>query len=232
MIKGIHTIDFHAHILPGADHGSSGPKMTLEQLALMNNVGVDTVVATPHFYPNYHTVDGFLERVEDAVSLLPKDDAPRPRICLGAEVLYYGGMEEMEDLDKLCIRGTDILLLELPISVWDMELFDTVARLAKKKTVVLAHIDRYLPKQEDEIDALLESGAIAQINASSLFHFSTKGKIMRYVNEGLVCAIGSDLHEVDKKAYHHFADAHKKLGDSFERIMEVSAALLKNAERI
>ncbi|MEE3459824.1 MAG: CpsB/CapC family capsule biosynthesis tyrosine phosphatase, partial [Candidatus Faecousia sp.] len=41
-------IDFHAHILPGADHGSDGLETSLRQLALAEEAGVDTIVATPH----------------------------------------------------------------------------------------------------------------------------------------------------------------------------------------
>ena len=40
--------DFHAHILPGADHGSDGMETSLTQLALAEAAGVDTIIATPH----------------------------------------------------------------------------------------------------------------------------------------------------------------------------------------
>ena len=44
-------IDFHAHILPGADHGSRDVKTTKAQLEMLAGAGVKAVVATPHFYP-------------------------------------------------------------------------------------------------------------------------------------------------------------------------------------
>ncbi len=232
MINGMKIIDFHSHILPGADHGSSGLQMTSEQLALMEKSGVDTVVATPHFYPNLHTVEQFEATVSRCVEDIWSLELPRPRICIGAEVLYYEGMERMENIDRLCIKGTDILLFELPLAHWDMEVFDTVRRLARKYTLVLAHIDRYISDHEEEIELLIDSGALAQINVSSLYSFSVKKKIMPYIKDGRVCAIGSDLHEVDKKAYKHFAEAYKKLGDDYAAIMERSRELLKNAEKI
>lgn len=40
-------MDFHAHILPGADHGSRDLDHSLRQLRAAKAVGVDTIVATP-----------------------------------------------------------------------------------------------------------------------------------------------------------------------------------------
>ena len=66
MSNELRIIDFHAHILPGADHGSSGLEESLNQLALIRAAGVDTVVATPHFYPHRHTPEEFLQATASA----------------------------------------------------------------------------------------------------------------------------------------------------------------------
>lgn len=223
-------IDFHAHILPGADHGSDGMEMTAKQMALMNDAGVDTVVATPHFYPNRHSTEFFIQKISESADKLVSAEIERPKLCIGTEVLFCDGLDRMENLNKLCIRGTDVLLLELPNDRWEMPLLETVKRLTKNYTVVLAHIDRYIEHREAEIDYLLEIGALAQINASSLFSFSVKRKLKPYVNDGLICAIGSDIHEVDKKVCKHFTGAQKKLGDEYFAIMERSQKLLDSAE--
>ena len=226
------VIDFHAHILPNADHGSDGLQTSLDQLKLLHNTGVDTVVATPHFYPHRHTCASFAEKITASCDTLSQRDGTAPNICLGAEVLYCDGIDHMEDLDGLCIKGTDLLLLELPTDVWERSLFDTVKQLTKKYRVVLAHIDRYVHKQSEEIDFLLEMGALAQINASSLFSFSTKRKLKPYIEEGLIVALGTDLHGADKKACKYFADADKKLGDEYFEIMKRTNALLEEALHI
>ena len=59
-------IDFHAHILPGADHGSDGLETSKAQLGCLFKEGITRVVATPHFYPQRHSVDTFLERRDRA----------------------------------------------------------------------------------------------------------------------------------------------------------------------
>ena len=225
------TVDFHAHILPSADHGSNGIDMTREQLSLAKNADVDIIVATPHFYPNMHTPNEFYDMVSTAAKQIEDANLSRPEICLGAEVLICENMENMEGIDKLCIRGTDILLVELPFSAWSNDLCYTVKKLSSRYTLVLAHVDRYIEAEPDKIASFIRDGALAQINASSLFYHSVKKKISPLVKEGAVCAIGSDLHKIDKKAYAQFKKSQKKLGEDYLKIMERSAQLLDNAEK-
>lgn len=43
------SLDYHAHILPGCDHGSSSVDMSLKQINMAKEAGVQTICATPHF---------------------------------------------------------------------------------------------------------------------------------------------------------------------------------------
>lgn len=223
-------IDFHAHILPCADHGSDGLQTSLEQLALINNAGVSAVVATPHFYPNFHTVEQFSSTVSAAAEELAGASSERPLIGLGAEVLYCEGIEDMDGLSRLCIRGTRLLMLELPLADWDKSIIYSVKRLTDSYTVVLAHIDRYMDVCPDVIDALMSLGALAQINASALFYTPMRKKLTPYITNGQIFALGSDLHMADKKSYAQFEKAKKKLGAEFDSIMARSERLLDGAE--
>ena len=232
MKNSTEIIDFHAHVLPAADHGSNSPETSKTQMALLTGAGVDTVVATPHFYPDYHTISDFLYAADSGAELI-RDFENRPKLCLGAEVLYCNGLDTMEGLDKLCIRGTNTLLLELPFSDdWDMNMFYTVRRLGKKYNLVLAHIDRYLGIQPEGIDIFLSMGISAQVNASALFSASNFWKLSPYINDGRICALGSDLHMTDKKACMAFARSKKRLGKEFFKIMERTKALIDGAETI
>ena len=232
MKNSTEIIDFHAHVLPSADHGSDSPETSRSQMALLRGAGVDTVVATPHFYPNLHTISDFTFMVDECVDKI-RDMVDRPQICIGAEVLYCSGLDTMEGLERLCIRGTRTLLLELPLTdEWDMDLYYTVIRLSKTYDLVLAHIDRYLPAQHEIIDAFLSMGIPAQINASSLFSAHTKKRLLPYIREGLIYAIGSDLHMADKKTCVTFAKAEKPLGKEYFEIMKRTETLLRDAQRI
>ena len=55
-------IDFHSHVLPGIDDGSSGVKESIAMLQSMARSGITHVVATPHFYAQYDSPERFLKR--------------------------------------------------------------------------------------------------------------------------------------------------------------------------
>ncbi len=223
-------IDFHAHILPRADHGSSGIEESRQQMRLIEPNGVDTMVATPHFYPEQHQIDEFLLRIDQATRELAAEQIPFVRrLCLGAEVLYCEHIDKMEHLEKLCIRGTKVMLLELPLGAWNDSLFDTIELLLRRFTIVLAHIDRYVREQADGIATLLEMGALAQINAYSLFSFGDRHRLTPFLGSESFVALGSDLHNLDEKSYQKFLTADKKLGALHPTVMARSAALLEGA---
>ena len=45
-------IDWHSHVLPQMDDGSKSAEESLAMLKMQSEQGVDTVIATPHFYAN------------------------------------------------------------------------------------------------------------------------------------------------------------------------------------
>ena len=105
-------VDFHAHILPGADHGSDSVETSLKQLTLAKNASVNTIIATPHFYPHVHSVEEFLKiRNQAYISLESAKEADMPKIILGAEVLLCVGIDRLAGIDKLCIEGTKTILI-------------------------------------------------------------------------------------------------------------------------
>lgn len=53
------TLDYHAHVLPGCDHGSDGVETSRKQLAMAAVAGIRTVCATPHFYPHKESIPSF-----------------------------------------------------------------------------------------------------------------------------------------------------------------------------
>ena len=229
-------IDFHSHILCGVDHGSDSIGTSLSQLKLMKENGTDTAIATSHFYPEQMTVAQFLDKVasvEEQMASAASDIGID--VYVGAEILVCDGLDKIENLDKLCIRGTNCMLLEIPfVDVWIGGAVRAIEHIIDKGfDVVLAHIDRYLPRYENEIDHLISYGATAQINASAFAPFGIKKKALSYVEAGCVYALGSDLHGVDKKAYRDFSALKKRLGSQyFEDIMQRSEALLTTAEKL
>lgn len=229
------VIDFHSHVLPAADHGCKDLKTSILQLQLMHKYNVQTVVATPHFYPHVHRVDRFVDNVNNAVCELSQAGIHLPiNVAIGTEVLLCNGLDQMDGLERLCIRGTNTLLLELPVKPLKQDGLDTVERIMSKGlTIVLAHIDRYLRINPQDIDELLSMGALAQINASGLTSHGRRKRLAPYIeNKKHICAIGSDLHGNDKRQYKPFCKSQKILGERFDEIMCRAEKLLSGAEMI
>jgi protein-tyrosine phosphatase len=201
-------IDFHSHILPKLDDGSKSTDMSLQMLEVSRAYGVDVMVATPHFYVNYNTVDKFLDqRAASYKALRDKIDARKtevPDIRLGAEVYYFNNMSELPGLEKLCIEGTRHLLLEMPFTEWTSRMVAEVEKLVYDNSIVpvIAHLDRYLSfqKHNSYINDMLAMGALVQMNADYINGFFTKMNALSLIKKGVVDLLGSDCHNMDKRA--------------------------------
>ena len=218
-------VDFHSHILPGADHGSASVETSLKQLKLASDAGVTRIIATPHFYPHRHTLDKFLQRREEcANALYSACEGTVPDVKIGAEVLLCEGLEKFPGLDKLCLNGTNYLLIELPFSDFRQEYCDTIEKIQKSGLkVILAHVDRY---EKENIEQLIDIGVERlQVNADSLDKMFKPKHILEWAKRGYVIALGSDIHNYDAKAYKHFTKAKSVLSDSLEIIRKKSGEI-------
>ncbi len=227
-------IDWHSHVLPALDDGSHDVEESLALLRMLSEQGVKKVVATPHFYANDESVADFIARrqksFEDLMKVYPEN---LPDILLGAEVRYYTGIEKLEDLSKLCIGDSKLLLLEMPMERWTEYTVRELTRIANSKSIklVLAHIERYLSLQNNDIlQKLYESGILMQVNGSFFTGITTKRKAISFLQDGMIHFIGSDCHNVKnrpprlEKTYEIIS---KKLGsDNLTRFNEYGKSLL------
>lgn len=218
-------IDFHAHVLPAADHGSANLETSLEQLRLAELAGITTLIATPHFYPQLEELDSFLERRQMCWEQLQGAYRGPIQLRLGAEVHMCQGLDHMEDLAKLCIDGTNVLLLELGFRGWSKEVQDTAVRIQEESPFVpvLAHIDRYDPRG---IDELLSSRIRAQLNADAFIRLFGRKKLLSWIDNGAVVALGSDIHGTEI-GYRNFLKAQTFLKERFDTVMRRTDELLK-----
>ena len=205
----IDICDFHAHILPGADHGSASLNISLRQLELAKAYGVNRIVAAPHYYPDKETVESFLSRRAKAYDILSKHIPVGTFVALGAEVLICENFENLPGLEKLTIAETNVLLLELPTHHYDESFYFTVSALIERGfKIVLAHAERY---DAYHIDELIELGTEIQLNVSSVSPvFYKHPDAVRWLKSGAVTAIGSDIHGTDKSHYRKFKLAIKR----------------------
>ncbi len=192
--------DFHSHILPAVDDGSRSLSESLAMLKSLCEQGVTTVVATPHFNANRESVDSFLARRDRAAAEL-RAAAPdgMPRLLCGAEVRYYSGISRLEGLDRLCMEGSRLLLLEMPMERWTEYIVSELVSLTGRGNIVLAlaHVERYMRYQKaDTLHRLYECGIIMQFNADFFLDFFTRRRAMAMLSRGEVHLIGSDCHNM------------------------------------
>ena len=216
--------DFHSHIIPRLDHGSSNVETSLWQVNAAKKAGISRIVATSHFYANATDVSRFYAQREKCFSELQRALPPdAPEIMLGAEVLVFENLDRMPYVEKLCIVGTNVFLAELPMNSVDDSIADTIRHLISRGLdVVLAHADRY---DTDIIDACVDAGAKIQLNADGLLEHRNKKRCLRWIDDGSVYALGSDIHGKGKN-YEYFRKAIKILGDRSAEIFAKTNALL------
>lgn len=196
-------IDWHNHVLPKMDDGSHNVAESIAMMQAQAAQGVTTVIATPHFYANDESVASFIHRRSRAAEQLREQWQDNlPQLRLGAEVHYYPGISRMEDLSALCIEGSKLLLLEMPMSRWTDRMVRELIELSGRDGIclVLAHIDRYLSLQDKEVwPRLLENGILMQTNASFFSAFTTKRKALALLREGYIHLLGSDCHNMTSR---------------------------------
>lgn len=216
-------LDFHSHILPGIDDGSSDLKTTKKMLELLKAQGVDCVCATPHFYYDELSPKAFFENRKKAFDMVLKgtNQNERPKLVLGAEVYYFSGIDMFENIEDFCLDGTRFLLLELPFSKWNSMVYSSLEKLKRnwEITPVIAHYERYFSYNPPRVslDRIVEAGALIQCNASFFTGVLTRHRALRLLKDGFVQFIGTDCHNLDtrKPNFSEAADIiYKKLGEA------------------
>ena len=212
-------------MLPAVDHGSDNLETSIKQLVIAKKYGVTDVVATSHFYPHSRKAGAFFDRRDSAYDLLLHSASTvGVNLLLGAEVLMCNAIDSHPDIDRLCIRGTKILLFELPYVDFQTEYCRSIFNLVSNGyEIVMAHADRYNPSW---IEETVEAGAKLQLNAGALSLFSQR-KYRLWLEHGDVVAIGSDIHRDNAAAYRAFSRA-ARIASKYPAITDFSNRLLSN----
>lgn len=220
-------IDFHAHILPCADHGSKNIETSLKQVNLAKRAGISTIVATPHFYMNSDNIEAFVERREKSYNELMtalKQHNIDMNIVKASEVTLEVDLFKIKDFSPLCIGNTNYMLLEMPMDLnwtpWHYSAVDELVAIGVEP--IIAHINRY---PTFYLNKLFEKDVLFQVNVEAFKHFSSRMKLIKKYNDGFVNLIGSDVHHFSMDTYYEF----KKYSSKYPKIFE---ELNANAKRI
>ena len=209
-------IDFHSHILPKIDDGSSCTNESIEMLTLTKQQGIDHIVATPHFYASETNPAEFIsrrngsyKRLNDAVS-----GTNLPKIIPGAEVSYFEGISDCETLDSLKILGTSLIMIEMPMCKWSERMLTELDAIYSKTGLVplIAHIDRYIRILHDKklADKLSGLPVLIQANAKFFIDRKTSKLALSMLAKNKIHLLGSDCHNTVSRP--------QNLGDAVEII--------------
>ena len=210
-------IDFHSHVLPGMDDGSSSVSESLAMLQMMKSQGFDTVAATPHFYASQDYPENFLRRRKSAQQELERELEFRggaeewadslPKLVMGAEVAYFRGMSQSKVLQELVIEGTRAVLVEMPMSRWTDSMYEELEAIHRVQGLIpiVAHVDRYLGRFRDYgiPQALAQLPVLVQANASFFlgdgggFSGGSVRKALKMLEREQIHLLGSDAHNMN-----------------------------------
>lgn len=204
----MHIIDCHTHILPGIDDGSESVEMTRDLLGLEKKDGVSDIIFTPHFYASRNSISRFLEKREESynkvLDIIENTGFDKDNLYVGAEVYYFENISKAEELCKLCISGTNYILIEMPFAQWTKKNVDEIEYIIKnrKMNVIIAHLERFykFQKNKEFFNRLLDMDLIIQLNGEAFLEsFFVKRWADKLIASKTNIILGSDCHNLNSR---------------------------------
>jgi len=199
-------VDFHTHILPEIDDGSSGLSESIAMLRKQAEQGIAHVIATPHFYAKYDSPERFLRRRDLAEARLREEMSKYdglPKLSVGAEVYYFSGISDSDSIQELTFSGGQCILIEMPTPPWTEQMYRELEGIWSKKGLIpiVAHVDRYIsPFRTHHIpERLSKLPVLVQANAEFFLRKATAGMAVRMLRDGRIHLLGSDCHDLSER---------------------------------
>lgn len=200
--------DIHAHILPDVDDGSTCMEETLAMAAAAVNSGVSTLICTPHSPPPQQAA-AYAAHIDRQVRVLQRvlrqENLPL-RVLPGMEILAGDAtLSLLESGHLLTLNGSRYVLLEFEFFESPDYMTYHLHRLLERRFVpVVAHPERYAAVQENPLLAAewRAAGCPIQLNKGSLpgrFGPQVQRAAIQLLNAGVVDAVASDAHGVDRR---------------------------------
>jgi len=237
-MEEIRIFDIHSHIIFGVDDGSKSIDESIHMIKQAYDLGVRSMVATPHHALPKYMVESSVLREK---LLLLKERLVKEQIgvniYLGNEIyMSVDTINELLDGTCLGINDTKYLLFECPFygEVQALKSYIFELKLNGYK-VIFAHPERYefIQKDISILEELIDLGIYVQLNMASLTGFygkSVKKTAKKMIKKHMVHFLGSDLHRENSRVLHFSDTTHylkKKLAP--EMFLEV---MFKNGEKM
>lgn len=212
-------IDFHSHIIPNIDDGSTSMKDTINMINEARQAGFTEIISTSHYIQKYYDLDCF-ER-EKILDIIKKKVSEKKEIniklYLGSEIYFTPEIIELVKNKKAStINNTRYLLFELPMNTKPLFVKEMVYKLMQNGYIpIIAHPERYSYVQENirYIEELAGMGVLFQSNYGSIIGIygnSAKKTLKKLLKNNLISFLGSDVHRTGQ-IYPKIPKALKKL---------------------
>lgn len=229
------VFDIHSHIIPKVDDGSENVRESVGMLNLLQKQGVDKVIATPHFYTDKYRLDDYLENVakEYYRLQLSMQGQELPEMLLGYEVYFFRGISSFDGLEKLCINGSNYILIEMPYAKLSKRVVVELTDIAINRGLIpiIAHVDRYFKYSDlKELIGIFKDGLFkGQVNADSFASGLNRRKALALLESGCCQYLGSDAHNMTSRPPHidkALEYIEKKIGWRYINQIDRESALL------
>lgn len=227
-------IDFHSHILPGIDDGAKTVEDSINLIKEEMKQGVNTIVLTPHFYPDKQNLSEFLGKRDAAFKKLKfalSIENIDVELLLGAEVRFSRLLEGSESV-SLSFGEPQLVMVELSSHMCPPDVSATINRIQMNGMIpILAHVDRYpyLYKRPDLLYYWVDAGAFAQFNVDHyLDNKETRSFVNAAIKHNLIHIPGTDTHSMSKRPPRMRECLHEMPLELKRKLLDNSEMLLKN----
>ena len=198
-------IDIHSHILPGLDDGPMHISECLEAAVRYLQVGIDCVIATPHYIPGSRwtaSSERVMEIMGQTQQALIDADLPL-QLLPGMEIALSDGLcHSFADHHLLTLGQQGFFLIEFPIhSSLLAPAQSSIDRLLNGNDYrfVIGHPERCVIFQQnrDLLEKFVASGLLVQVNIGSvlgLYGKNVRDTAYNFLASGLVHFLATDCH--------------------------------------
>lgn len=236
-------IDFHSHIIPNIDDGSSSLEESINLIKEAEKAGFTAVISTSHYIEGYYDYNQeerkkYLENLYNV-----ENNDKNVKLYLGSEIYITEDMFELIEQEKAStINNSRYILFELPMNSKTFLAKEIVYRAIEKGYLpIIAHPERYTYVQEDINYAreLSNMGALFQSNYGSIIGMygnHAKKTIYKLLEDDLIQFLGSDVHR-EGQIYNKVPKILKKLENviskkKIEELTQINAEKVLNNENI
>ena len=235
-------IDFHSHILPNIDDGSTSIGETINLIEEASKVGFTGIISTSHYIQGYYEFDCY-ERNQLLDIVQNKMQSGNLELYLGSEIYFSSEIIDLiKDKKASTINNTRYLLFELPMNTKPLFVKELVYELIQNGyRPIIAHPERYSYVQ-DEINYVRELanlGTLFQANYGSvlgMYGNDAKKTLKKLLKDDLISFLGSDVHRTGQ-LYPKLPKALKKINkivstEKLEKLTTLNAQKVLNDEEI